>query len=264
MRHGAEFDDAGFVAALLDPSSPPPVGLARSQGASVERRFRVYRNNVVAGLIDALELRFPVCARLVGAEFFRAAAAVFVRRSPPRTPMLAEYGEAFPAFLESFEPARELTYLADVARLEYAIGQSYHAADAMPLQPDAFAAFPPERLGDAVFLLHPSVQLLTSAYPIVSIWRMNALEAETLQLSLGAGEDAMVVRPECGVDAIRLPAGGYSFLTRLAEGQTFSCAAAGATADCQTFDLTGVLAILISRGAVVSVEFESARLREQA
>ena len=57
-------------------------------------------------------------ARLVGEEWFRAAAAVFVRGRLPRHPTLLHYGEGFADFLASFAPAAELPYLPGVARLD--------------------------------------------------------------------------------------------------------------------------------------------------
>ena len=258
MPPGAEFDHANFAEALLDPEKPSPVALTRCGGPSAERRFRIYRNNVVVSLIDALEARFPVCLRLVGSAFFRGAAKIFVRQSPPKSPVLAEYGDAFPAFLESFEPASALPYLADVARLELAVGASYHASNATPLAPNVFAAIPAERLGDAVFSLHPSLRLLRSTYPIVSIWRMNVI-GDAGPIALETPEDAMVIRPECDVSVSILPEGGYFFVQRLAQGRTLSCAANGALADCGALDLAGVLEMLISRQAVVAVNHATCR-----
>jgi hypothetical protein len=258
MAPGAEFDHVDFAAALLDPERPSPFAVARGGGPSAERRFRVYRNNVVVSLIDALEARFPVCLRLVGSAFFRGAAEIFVRRSPPKSPVLAEYGDAFPAFLEGFEPACALPYLADVARLELAVGASYHASNATPLAPGALAAIPEERLGDAVFSLQPSLRLLTSTYPIVSIWRMNVL-GDASPIAQETAEDAMVVRPECEVSVSMLPKGGYFFMRRLARGQTLAQATSGALTDCGALDLAGVLELLIARQVVVAVNHETRR-----
>ena len=115
-RHALARLQAGFSRAMLEQGLPVPEGLAPA------RRFSVYRNNLYARLSDALRSRYPVVERLVGRDFFYAAAAVFIGAHPPSSPVLIEYGEAFPAFLETFEPARELPYLADTARLEWLDG----------------------------------------------------------------------------------------------------------------------------------------------
>ena len=65
---------------------------------------------------------FPVVKRLVGDKYFHAMANVFLLREPPFSPLLIHYGETFAAFVEEFEAAKPLPYLADVARLEYARG----------------------------------------------------------------------------------------------------------------------------------------------
>lgn len=87
-------------------------------GSDPTARLAVYRNNVVGSLIDALADAFPVAQQLVGVAFFRAMAGVFARQAPPRSRILAHYGEGFAEFIEGFEPARSVPYLADVARLE--------------------------------------------------------------------------------------------------------------------------------------------------
>ena len=106
-----------FAAALIDPGLAVPEGLAAWNGPKPARRFGVYRNNVAIGLIGALASRFPAAERIVGREFFAAMAHEFIRLHPPRSPLLLAYGDDFPDFIESFEPAREITYLADVMRL---------------------------------------------------------------------------------------------------------------------------------------------------
>ena len=124
---------AAFAGALLDPAKAAPTALSSSEGRRQSRRFDVYRNNVTVSLVEALESAFPAVCRLVGAEFFKAAARVYVRQQPPRSPVMLFYGETFPEFLETFEPAAGVPYLGDVARLEWARLKAYHAADAAAL-----------------------------------------------------------------------------------------------------------------------------------
>ncbi|MGS0757134.1 HvfC/BufC family peptide modification chaperone, partial [Roseateles sp. GG27B] len=113
-----------------DPQRPTPSGVRVWNGSDPSARLAVYRNNVVSSLVDALAETFPVVEQLVGSEFFRAMAVLFVRQAPPRSRVLAHYGQAFPSFIADFEPAQGLPYLADMARLEVARVAAYHAADA--------------------------------------------------------------------------------------------------------------------------------------
>src|SRR5262245_12312033 len=107
-----------FAAALTDPAAPTPAGLTTARGAPDPKRFAVYRNNVIAGLGKALESRFPVTVSLVGEEFFRGMARAFIETNRPRSPVIAEYGDELPGFIEGFAAAASVPYLADLARLE--------------------------------------------------------------------------------------------------------------------------------------------------
>ena len=108
--------EASFARALLDAAAPVPDAVTAADAPTATRRFAVYRNNVVAGLANTLRSRFPATEKIVGEEFFAAMARAFVTEKPPRTPLLAAYGDEFPAFVAAFAPARELPYLADVAQ----------------------------------------------------------------------------------------------------------------------------------------------------
>ena len=98
--------ETSFADALLDADRPIPDGVTAHNAAVPARRFAVYRNNVVVGLGKALRSRFPVVGKIVGEEFFAAMARLFVQQQPPRSPLLATYGDDFPAFIAAFEPAR--------------------------------------------------------------------------------------------------------------------------------------------------------------
>jgi len=242
--------ETSFAEALLDADRPIPFGINAHNAAVSARRFAVYRNNVVAGLVKALKSRFAVVEKIVGEEFFAAMARVFVKEQPPRSPLLATYGDDLPAFIARFEPARGLPYLADVARLEAARTRSYHAADATPLGAEHFAALDAAAVGDIHIDIHPSTEVVRSAYPILTIWAMNSGEQELAPIENWRGEDALVSRPYLEVEVRALPPGGAAFLLALAAGRRLSEAAEAALADDPDFDLTGNLAELIGSGLV--------------
>ncbi|MBV2183574.1 MAG: DNA-binding domain-containing protein [Rhizobium sp.] len=245
----------GFAAALADLSRPVPEGLAAWTGDRPARRFGVYRNNVQAGLIGALAARFPAAQAIVGAEFFSAMASAFVAAHPPRSPLLLAYGDDFADFVEGFEPAANLSYLPDVIRLEAARSRAYHAADAAPLGTAELAAVAPDRLADLVLEPHPSLSVLSSAHPVVTIWAMNSGERPLALIWDWAGEDALVVRPRMIVEVHLLPPGGGLFFTALSTGLTLARAAEAALAQAPAFDLSTNLAGLITAGAFTGLAF---------
>ena len=245
--------ETSFAEALLDADRPIPHGIAAHNAAVSARRFAVYRNNVVAGLVKALKSRFAVVDKIVGEEFFAAMARVFVKEQPPRSPLLATYGDNFPAFIAAFEPARGLPYLADVARLEAARTRAYHAADAMPVGAEHFATLDSHAVGAIRIDMHPSTGIVRSPYPIVTIWAMNSGEHELAPIENWRGEDALISRPYLEVGVRALPPGGAAFVLALAAGRPLGEAAEVALADDPDFDLTGNLAGLIGSGLVRAV-----------
>lgn len=236
-----------FTQALLDPDQMPPVGLLGPQGRPAGKRFDIYRNNVLVSLTDALEQCFPVIDRLVGNEFFRAMAREFARMHPPRTPLLGAYGAEFPYFLAGFPPVADLGYLPDVARLELAMRESYHAADANPLPAEALGRVPPQQLVLSRLKFAPSVRLLRSAWPIYAIWQANMNAGPSPEMR---AEDVLIGRPNYDPRLWHLPDGGAEFVSALASGQTIGEALDAPEAD---FDLTAVLEVLLQAGAITDL-----------
>jgi hypothetical protein len=117
-----------------------------------ERGFKVYANNATHALIAALGDTFPAVRRILGEREFTALALGYVREHPPaRGGLLIWYGEPFPRFLDSLKRPGAPD-LADLARLEFAWLEAYHAAEAEPLTVSHFATLTPDQLVAALFL----------------------------------------------------------------------------------------------------------------
>ena len=241
-----------FAGAVLDTTAAVPAPLTRQAGGVPSRRFGVYRNNVYAGLVDVLAGRFAVVMRLVGDDFFRAVARVYVEAEPPRSAVLIRYGASFPAFVAAFPPAAAVPYLADVAALEWAWHAAYHAGDAAPM-PLADLARAVERAEHAVLSLHPSLGVVRSLYPIVSIFELNTQGGEVPAMRLQGCEDALVLRPRLKVEVRRLPQGGAPFILALKENRTLGDAAVIAAEEAPEFALETMLAGLIASGAIIGI-----------
>ena len=244
-----------FAAALLDPQPTCPPGLTTWNGSDPARRFAIYRNNVIVSLVDALADSFPVTQELVGEDFFRAMARVFAYAHPPRSPLLAFYGDQFPDFIAQFPPAGGLPYLADVARLEFLRIRAYHAGDAAPVAPTQFAA----ALGDAAALptlafdLHPSLAILDSPSAIVSLWAAHQGAGDIATVMPDVPETALVLRHALDVEVMQVPRVAGQFVAALLDGKTLGGALEAAAQLDADFDPTGTLALLIQKDAVTAL-----------
>ncbi|MES2667402.1 MAG: DNA-binding domain-containing protein [Pseudomonadota bacterium] len=236
---------AAFAAALLDPDLAVPDGLTDPQGRAAALRFGVYRNNVVSSLTKVLEAGFPVVRALVGDGFFAAMAGAFLRRHPPTSRILMLYGDEFPAFVQRFPPVSHLGYLPDVARLELALRQSYHAADGVPLSADMLT---PDRLLTARLHFAPALRLVTSDWPVWSIWAAHMRGG--LMPTAMQGESVVILRPGYDPDPRPLAPACVPVLAALLATEPLESALDHAG---EGFDLTDFLALLLGGGAITGL-----------
>ncbi|ASL47720.1 hypothetical protein bAD24_III10015 [Burkholderia sp. AD24] len=255
-----------FAAALLDPDRPVPPGLVGPDREPSEKRFNVYRNNVVVGLVETLRAAYPAVCRLVGDDFFAAMARVYVALEPPRSPIMLDYGETFAAFIERFEPANSVPYLADIARIERAWVEAYHATEALPIGPARLATIDSQSLPQVVLALHPSVRVVRSSFPAVRIWQMNIDGGEPTEIDLfSGGENALVVRPLAEVEVRHVPASAATFIQRVAAHASVAEATTLAFDEDADFDLAGTLRDLFAINAIVGWRLqETAEFRPTA
>lgn len=244
---------AAFAPALLDPARNAPAIVTGPNGRAAGRRYDVYRNNVTVSLIDALAAIYPAVQRITGADFFRAMARFHVRSNPPASPLLFEYGRSFPEFIARYEHAQTMPWLADVARIERAWLDAYHAADALPLSPARLSSVPPDRLADLAFTPHPAARCLRSRYAAVTIFAANRDDAPVMRIDASTPEDALVTRPEFDVAVRRLPPGGAVFADHLISGRPLGEAAASALEASPEFDIAANIAGLVEAGAFTSL-----------
>lgn len=243
-----------FASALLDPACDLPSEIGAQGGRPAVKRFSVYRNNVIMSLTEVLEAYFPVIARLLGEEFFRATARAFITAHPPRMPILSRYGGELADFLDGFAPVADVPYLSDVARLEWMQQRAYHAADADALTAHVLASIRPDRVPRLRFRFHPSVGVLKSAFPVFSIWRTNTFDDDVEAIEADAsGQSVLVSRVGLDVRSAVLPLGGDTFVTALIAGATLGEAAARGGDASADFDLQQAIGLLIAMEALAEL-----------
>lgn len=245
MWHNTQTD---FAAALLDRTRAVPYGITSNGG-----RLDIYKNTVAVGLGQTLAEIYPVVRALVGADFFNAMAHVYFQKNRPASPVLSEYGRSFGDFIDTFDPAKNVPYLADVARLERAWLDAWHAADCLPIGIENLALINESAVDDLRITLHPSVSLLESTGPHVSIWQahQNNQMADLSSIS-NTPEYALVVRPALDVHVISLTKQAYLFSEKLSQGARLG-AVCDAMSEIDGFDPSTHLAALFTVGAITAL-----------
>lgn len=253
-----EFQRA-FVRGLFDPDDAGVLGLIVSGSRAPRARFNVYRNNVFHNYREALSDVHPVVERLVGEDFFLFAADRYVESQPSQYGNLHRYGANFGAFLDGFEPASSLPYLGDVARLEWLIHESFHAADHMGMAPDRLCLPAAGQLDELQLVLHPACRLFESPFPVHRIWRSNQPESTDQTVDLGAGAVRLLVRRDrYAVELQELEPGEYALLCSSRQGNGLGRALAAALEANPEFDLGAFLACRVADATVVDWNFAAA------
>jgi len=245
-----------FARALMPNDAKVPTPHEVSQLVE-QPAFAVYRNTVLKGCIDALQASYPSVARLVGEEWFRAAAAVYTRKCPPTSPVLLDYGDGFADFLRDFPPAQQLPYLSGVAQLDRAWTEAHVAADREPVAPAAIAALTAEQLATARLRPHPAARWLNFAdAPIFCIWQRNRLLLDDASDLDWVGEAALLTRPNGAVCAVRIDAAACAFLDACAAGEPLARAAMAALERDSSCDLSRMMTVLLDAGAFGALYFK--------
>jgi len=231
-------------------------GLAPS--ASIDRTYAnysadvaldIYRNNYRGNLHDALAGAYPVVKQLVGDEFFRYLGMKFIGQYLSRSANLHHYGAELAGFIATFEPARELPYLPDVAALEWACHCAYFADDGKVLDLSELVQVRPERYSELVLHLQPSCRLLHSGYPVATIWHAHQPGAPAdFHIDLDSGPcQALVSRQHDVVTVTELTAAEAAWLQSIQAGAALGEATEETTARYPNFDLLPVLQTLVAQ-----------------
>lgn len=243
-----------FAAALFKPGGGES-GLAfRANGLSTARRLQVYRNNVFASLTGALRACYPVINRLVGERFFDSAAKHYIRDYPSTSGNLHEFGREYAGFIRAFPSAAELDYLADIARLEWAYQEVFHAPEPNAFGLDGLSSVPPDRYDELRFKLHPASRLLVSEYPILHIWQVNQPGCDGMVDLSEGGVNLLVIRRGLAIQIEALSPAEHALLENLAQGHVMSYAAAHALKAEPELNLPGCLRRHVARRTIVAFQ----------
>jgi hypothetical protein len=223
------------------------------EGIEPATRLGIYRNHALATLGNVLRPIYPVVCRLVDERFFAYAIHQYLRARPPCSRRLVEHGSDFADFLATFPACEGLPYLADVARLEWALYSALAKRQPKPLRADTLAAVSSEEAAYTVLRLQPSLSYLSSPWPIDAIWQANQLD-EVPTVDLGYGGANLEIRCDAATVFWRqLNFATFAFRKSLADGRALAAALAAANLCDPSFDPAATLRAVFAEGLVVGL-----------
>ena len=216
-----------------------------------EARLRIYRHHVRHSLTAALAATFPTVQALVGEAFFAGMVRGYIESDMPEQPVLSEYGAGLAGFISDFEPARGLPYLADMARLDWAINVAFHTDPGPALDAAALTAVRLEQLPSLHLRLVQGATLIRSVFPLDRIWWASQPEAPDEKVDLATGGANLLVQ---GAGFATLGAGEAAFLAKLDGAATLEQAAEAGRAVDSRFDLSTCFAQFLGMSVIAALQ----------
>jgi hypothetical protein len=246
---------AAFAAHLTGRDRADLAATVVGDSISAEARLRVYRHHVTYSLGTALAATFPTVQAVVGEDFFRTMARAFVATALPLQPVLAEYGADFPAFVADYGPARDLPYLADIARLDWALNAAFHSPMDRRLTAADLTEIAVEQLPSLKVTLSKGASLVRSRYPVDRIWHVSQSGSSADPVNLAWGQaDLLVLRRSDDAAFIVLEMGEAAFIASLIEGASLETAAGQALDADPSFDLSQGFGRLLALQAFAALQ----------
>jgi hypothetical protein len=229
---------AAFAAHLAERDRPDIVTAIVGDSRTASHRLQLHRHHVTKSISAALAATFPTVATVVGREFFGLLARRFMAGTSLEDPVLSRYGERFHEFVAATEDVHGLPYLADVARLDWALNVAFHSPLGPALSAADLAGWPPESLPNLSVRMPVGSSLIESAHPLDLIWQASQPGTSVDKVDLAAGRACLVVfrRSEDAAFAVLAP-GEAAFLKHLRRGHPLAAAAEHAAQVDEAFHL---------------------------
>lgn len=205
-------------------------------GATQSENLVIYQNSSLSAMRYALFEVYPLICKLVGKEFFDVLAKDYIKKYPSRSPNLQEYGLYFSDYVSHHPALKNLVYLSEVAKFEWACHTVYYAADANPAPIHVLKSIPPEKYPMLRITLNPACELIKFYYPILDI--IDLCEGRCKEVNINAGSvHLLIIRRDLEIKLVSLSAADFTFLQCLQEGGTLAAAIQDAQVHDSHFDI---------------------------
>src|SRR3989338_7346292 len=136
---------------IVAPEPPLKLPIRGDDRLSSAERLTIYSRMYFLRILDSLKEDFPLVLETLGDDPFHHLIANYLRTHFPTHWSLRYAGREFPNFLKTHPLTKKLPYLADLARFEYALLDSFDAADAEVLKKVDLALLKPEKWSETIF-----------------------------------------------------------------------------------------------------------------
>ena len=213
---------------------------------SAVERLDIYAGMYFYRLCDCLADDFRAVRAVIGPARFHNLVTDYLLVHPSTHPSLRHAGRHLPQFLDTHPLADAWPFLADLARLEWAILDAFDAADAVALGEQDFEALPATAWAELRFRLVPSVRLLDLHCAVHEVWS-RVDRGETPERPAATSTTLLVWRSDFRVFHRPLEPIEHAALRGVRDGETFGAICAGAAAHGDLQAVASTLLELIGR-----------------
>jgi len=226
-------------------------------GAPGTARLAVYGEGYVVRIREALAEVFEAVRHLLGSTEFAVLAADYAKRHPSTDYNLSLAGRHLPEYLADSVHGRRLPFLSDLACLEWAISQAFHAFDQPPLDPARLASLPLDAWARARLVFQPSVAVVSSSWPIVDLWEARTVPRERIGIDLvDRPQRALITRHGEHVRCERVDPSQAQLLTGLLSGRALGEVCAELEASDEPPPVAAWFSTWAGHGLLVCVDIE--------
>jgi hypothetical protein len=223
-------------------------------GIDPEKRLSIHQRHYATSLVTALLDRFPATIWLVGSGLVTEAARDFVKQSPPSRPCIAEYGDAFPAFLGVYGVQNGIAYLQQFSKLEWHVGRVSLCVDAPPVGLTELSTLDPTLLSDATVTLQSGACYLHCNWALDELLSLYLTESAPSEFVLRPGDAWLELHGNRGqLRMTRLSQPEFTFRRAIAAGSSVGAAAVAALDIDEQFDAGQALVGMCTTGLVAAI-----------
>ncbi|MGH7197193.1 MAG: MNIO family bufferin maturase [Candidatus Omnitrophota bacterium] len=226
-------------------------------GAVGEERMSVYADGYPLRVRESLAEVFDAVHHVLGDERFKEVSFAYADKFGAEDYNLNYAGRHFAEYLADSAFRKNFPFLADLAKLEWLIWEAFHAFDGPPLSPERIAGIPLEEWEGARIRFQPSVQLVSSVWPVLDVWRARKDDPGKVKIDGTQSQRVLVGRSGLEVRCEPLKENQYRLLEALLAGKSLgeACEELAGLEGSEELPITAWFSGWLSSGLIAGCEF---------